>query len=329
MFKSIMLILIIGVCVFLVVRVVTFFAAVRNFYNVARKEFLNPGINSAFDEQGIAYDEKTNQFLFSGYMKDKTASAIYVVDPEGQRGPRKIILKTIGGKDFKGHAGGIVCYGKYVYIAGSTDDCLYVFGKDSIVNSQESVSQCVGVIPLKTSVEDGIRASFLGISDEGTLLVGEFNYGLIPQLSVRNSHKQRFKNNQTKAFLAEFKFDAEKPLGLEEKPRSVICIPDKIQGAAISNNRLVLSQSFGFSTSSILYYDYSRKNQNGTTCLLGEKVPLYCFSDPIKIVKATPLTEGIAIVRDKVFIASELDIFLPKMLYRMFAPEWCYSLKLF
>lgn len=297
----------------------------KSFYASSQRAFPVPGLDTRFDEQGITYDAPSGLFLFSGYMKDRTASAVYLVDPKNGETVKKISLLTADGDDFTGHAGGVAVSGKYVYIAGSTDDCVYVYDRESILKGETAV-RCLGVFPLSTSKEDGVRASFLASSDDGILYVGEFHYDLIPQLHSRENHTFGSGRGKTNALLVGFRINAEEPLGLEPTPCIAYRIPDKAQGAAIHDGTLTVSQAFGLSASSIISYSLSERTETAELELLGASVPVFGLPEPHAKLRAIPLTEGIVEVDGRLYFSSELANVFPKKLWRLIGCDLCFSI---
>ena len=56
-----------------------------DFFIDSAAEYKTPGMMDGAVLQGYAYDEATNTFLHTAYMKDKSASRIYVVDGENNK----------------------------------------------------------------------------------------------------------------------------------------------------------------------------------------------------------------------------------------------------
>ena len=96
-------------------------------YKHSEKEFTIPDINSGFIAQGLTYDARSDCFFMTGYMNDKSASPIYMVEKSTNKYVKKLLMQNPDGSEFHGHAGGMTVHGDYIYVAGSGDSCLYVF----------------------------------------------------------------------------------------------------------------------------------------------------------------------------------------------------------
>ena len=80
------------------------FAIYNEYYSIKTNICKNPGLNDGFVCQGITISEKNGVVLVSGYMKDHSASRIYITTLDNDS--RYITLKQ-GETEFTGHAGGI------------------------------------------------------------------------------------------------------------------------------------------------------------------------------------------------------------------------------
>ena len=54
----------------------------KDFFEIAKKEFVIPGLETDFCPQGFTYVEGNDTFIIGGYMNDKSPSRYYVVDSE-------------------------------------------------------------------------------------------------------------------------------------------------------------------------------------------------------------------------------------------------------
>ena len=87
-----------------------------DYYQIKEDVCKNPGLSDGFVCQGIcAYErEGGDVILVSGYMKDKSASRIYVTTAENES---YYVSLASGGEKFTGHAGGISVLGENAYVA--------------------------------------------------------------------------------------------------------------------------------------------------------------------------------------------------------------------
>ena len=256
----------------------------KDFKNNFRKEFEIEGLKDGAVPQGMtAYTagyketdsdgkttDKTQQyFLISAYMKDGSASRIYVTGAStGYVG--YVTLKNSDGSDFTGHCGGIATNGYTLWITGESvvnvAKASEAYNKVKKNIPQEIVEKAGGltlegeetnnVITFTSSFKANNRASFCYYFDDPTyttvsndrLYVGEF-YRPVNYKTSEN-HKlttpNGYKNN---AFMYEYNVtsNTENKYGLitlsddnltdenkVPKIQKIFSIPEKIQGAAFS-----------------------------------------------------------------------------------------------
>ena len=98
----------------------------------SKKAFVIPYSNKGYIAQGIAYDQKTENFYLTGYMKDGSASPILIVNKASRKLVNAVRMANPDGTAFTGHAGGLSVLNDKIYIAGSDDSCFYVFEKQEV-----------------------------------------------------------------------------------------------------------------------------------------------------------------------------------------------------
>ena len=259
-----------------------------------------PGISEGFIPQGLAYDSDTQAFFISGYMGNGKQSPVYVLREQDGIPVKRVDLLTEDGSKFKGHAGGVSVYGDGVFIAGSTQACVYYFPAGTLLNAENGANQKAAErISLRTE-DDFIRASFTSV-DDSYLYIGEFHKGFV--FYTHKSHLVEHDGIRQKAYLAGFRLSGNGQL----VPACVFSIPDDVQGACFAQGHVFLSQSHGFLPSSILSYSLSGLEQAGTKRVLGQDVPLYVLSEhnATKKTKVPPMSEEITIVDGNMYILYE------------------------
>ncbi len=257
-------------------------------------------LEKGFIPQGLGYDEKTKIIYVTGYMDNGKKSPIYAFDKDTGDFKNKILMLTEKGDNFKGHAGGLSVYGDQIYIAGSTDACMYAFSTESILKAQmEESLPATACISLKKS-EDFMRVSFTSV-DEQFLYAGEFHKGLI--FYTHPSHKLTAQGVTQSAYVMGFTLDEQN----EAHPACVYSIPDNVQGACFADGYVYLSKSSGFFPGHILSYRLSDLMQEGTKSVLGEEVPLYILSEKnaLKSTTIPPMCEEIVAVDGQMYILFE------------------------
>ena len=322
------LIILLGLAVLVVLHTGFYHISLRDFRSQSVQEFHQPDLYTVFDEQGIAYDEESGLFLFSGYMRGtKSPSPVYLVDKNLKTVLKKINLCKEDGSDLVCHCGGIAVHDNLVFLAGSTDCCLYIYDKSEILESADNGRVlCKQVFSLHVSDQDKVRASFVGVSDDGMLYVGEFYHPLIPSLRGIIEHSfHPSSGKSTYSILVGFPFDASSKFGIQPEPAVVYRLPEYVQGVTSYKNTLVLSRSFAMPRSKLEYYALDEAFGEGSTTVLGCEVPLYRLPEQFKTIKCIPMNECLAVADDRVYIANELAN-MPIIGWILpIGAEWCYS----
>ena len=262
----------------------------KNFYNMATKEYLIPGLDSSFSSQGICETPDHKYILVSGYMYNKTPSRIYLINRKTKKIDKYFTLR-LNNKDFNKHAGGIETDGKNVWIVASGK--LYNFSYSKL-NSNKKYIEIDGVLNTLNG------ADFLTI-DGDNLWVGEF-YLKNKYETIKSHHI-----GDNKAISFRFKINSNKKNGVDEKPDMALSTPDKVQGMAITSNRIILSTSYGLTKSHIYFYNKVTSGISEYFTDTRGKIPLYVLkeSDLIKDLKIPAMSEEIEIINNRLFIMNE------------------------
>ena len=277
-------------------------------YNTVWKDYLNastpaftiPELSKGFIPQGIAYDPVSDCFFLTGYMGNRTNSPIYAIDGRSGALKKKVLMTDDQGESFRGHAGGLSVYGDRLYIAGSTDACMYYYPIAEMLNAdQDALYAPIQRTDLKND-GDFIRVSFTSV-DETLLYAGEFHRD--PVFRTHASHRVEFDGVTQKAYLVGLSFDDDGQL----VPVCVFSIPDNVQGASFADGYLYLSQARGFLPGQILTYRLDKIAPAGTKSVLGKDVPLYFVTEKTadKITKIFPQPEEIIVADGQMYILSE------------------------
>ena len=272
---------------------------VRSFYKVSDKEFVIPGTNKGFVAQGLTYSENDKNFYMTGYMKDNSASPIYIINKDSKKLIKKVLISNPDGSAFTGHCGGFTIYHNKIYLAGGEDCCLYVIDKNNVDKAENaSFIAYEDIISLKTE-NDYIGVAFVNTYDD-LLIAGEFYRE--PQYPTLQGHEITCADGKNKAFALAFKLDGNKAI-----PEKVYSIPGNVQGMEITQDKLYLSTSWGTSISHIYIYDSSKVKSNSNYNVLGTEVPLYILDSTIleNDIKTPPMSEEIVLIDGKLYQANE------------------------
>lgn len=261
------------------------------YYKNCNELFTIPDIDKGFIPQGIAFNKENNMYLLTGYMGNGSASPIYLIDADS-KSVKKVLMYTPENKPFKGHAGGLSVIGNEVYVAGSTDYCMYVFSLDDLLNAENnSTLSYKNIVSLKND-DDFLRVSFTS-ENNGILFAGEFHKS--PIFYTHESHEISTGDGVQNAYLFGFKVNEN-----TAEPAIVYSIPDKVQGACFHDNKVYLSISHGAAPAEICEYDLKKIESSQTHTVLGKEIPLYVLDDSnvSHKYKIPPMSEEIIFVND-------------------------------
>ena len=246
------------------------FAIYKEYYSIETSICKNPGLNDGFECQGITVNEKQGAFLVSGYMKDDSASRIYVTNLENDS--YYVSLKQ-GKDEFKGHCGGIATSGDYVYLACNSR--IYVLSLGEILNAKNG-----DVIDVGEGIEINNSASF-AYSDDTYLYVGEFHNGGKYNII---GHENETAEGTHHAICTQYLLDD------LSTPIKVFSIRDKVQGMCFTpDGKAIMSTSYGLTSSEFYIYSVDDATDSGKTM---DGAPLYYFDKVERKVTGPAMSEG-------------------------------------
>ncbi len=301
----------------------------KDYYSASSKAFRIPGLKDGLIPQGFEYDSSKDYFLVSGYMKNGSASSLYIVKKSTGESLKRTTFLNEDGTDYTGHFGGVARYNNYLYIAEGTSLLVYDYNKVIDLDNADAV-ECLGKISLKYSETDYVKASFVTVYN-GTLIVGEFydgdKYKTLPSHAFTSE-----KGDKNSALAVEFNLNTSYHLGIDTAPSKAYSLPNKVQGLCIANNRIYLSTSYGIKFSHILEYDKSnlaRYRVNGESrniTVLGEAVPMY-FLDSSSLeydYKIAPMSEEILMIDNELYVMCE-SASKKYVFGSLIGAKWCYK----
>lgn len=283
-----------------------------DFIAVAEKSFLVPALAGKMIPQGMDIWEERGWLMISGYFPSTDildCSILVAIDMNTGAYVGEYYLTNTDGTPHSSHAGGVAVTDKNVYIANGSK--LYRIPLTEILN----VGQC-GKITIADVISVPVRASFCNYSG-GYLWVGDFQYGT----SYPTDEFRHMKNREGKKYLAwsvgyEIADETENGIKAEAMvkdsyatPDVVLSITERIQGMAASDNKIVLSQSYGRTNKSTLFiYDNPIGDApHSNVDLNGVNVPVYFLDGKLNCqkVQAPPMSEGLAYADGKLYILFE------------------------
>lgn len=297
---------------------------VQDYYDASEKAFKIPDCNAGFVAQGISYDTDTSSFFVTGYMSDGSASPIYVVN-SANGSFKRVRMLSEDGEPFACHAGGLSVTDQYIYIAGGSDGCVYVYDRGEILSAvNDETVACVGAF--QTALGDGtdIDVAFTTIHD-GKLYVGEFYRD--PNYPTEKSHKittHAGDYNQALAVAYALSDDESAVFGLSEEPVVAYSLPDLVQGMCFHNGKIFLSTSYAVAFSNLyVYEEKSLKQHDGIA-----GIPLYELDSSALTysVKLPPMSEEIEFIPDENKLYVMCESASNKYIFgKLTGGEWCYA----
>lgn len=301
---------------------------VMSYYQASVKAFEIPGLDEDFVPQGFCYDENNELFLISGYSAKKDASPVYIVEKKSGNLIGKVLLHKENGSKFTGHAGGIAQYEDYIYIAGSSANCLYIYSYSEMLDAAyDAALTCQGKFSLELSEDEFVSASFV-TAEDGRLLVGEFRYE--PDYSYPDSHKVTTSAGDNHGgLMLEFALSSDAKYGIDPTPIKAYTIRDKVQGICFGDGMIYASTSYGLSHSYIYTYTEADLVNEGTIDLIGYTLPLYAIDSHAlaKTYKIPPMSEEIIMIDGRLYTMCESAS--SKYIFgKLTGGKWCYATNL-
>lgn len=295
--KKIIRNILIGIAVFLiaVLLILRFgvYVVYGDYFSASEAAFRIPGLTHNFVPQGFDYMEKSGTFLMAGYMSDDTASRVYVRTADGKVTITQLL--NADGTAYTQHAGGICHYGPYAYLP--SDSGIDVFDLSDIVDGEDAT--VIGSIPT------GHDMAFCTFHD-GYLLAGNFYYA--EHYETPEHHRlDTPAGDRNTAVITVFKADENAQFGIDPNAVAAISIREKVQGMCFTDDgQIVLSTSWGLSTS-VLYFYEADADRVGTMQTLTGEVPLYYLDSAnlVDTVKAPPMAEELVFLDGKVHVLNE------------------------
>lgn len=283
-----------------------------DFLAKAEKSFLVPALAGKMIPQGMDIWEERGWLLISGYFPSTDihdSSIIVAIDMNTGAYVGEYYLTNTDGTPHSSHAGGVAVTEKNIYIANGSK--LYRVPLTELLNA----GQC-GKITIADAFSVPVRASFCNYSG-GYLWVGDFQYGTsYPTDEYR--HMTNREGKEYKAWSVGYKLSDSTENGIKAEamvkdsyatPDVILSITERIQGMAASEDKIILSQSYGRTNKSSLFiYDNPISGKpHSAVNLNGKMVPVYFLDGKLgcEKVQAPPMSEGLAYAGGKLYILFE------------------------
>ncbi|TBL78944.1 hypothetical protein [Paenibacillus thalictri] len=265
------------------------------------------GLQQGAVPQGLAYYAEKQWLVVSAYRSDGKPGILSIIDAKSDKLLKTLILYQGDNTPYKGHAGGLAISDKYVWLGG--ESTVWGIPLDSVI---KSANDAKAVFQVKFRPD--AKATFMSYSG-GMLWAGDY-YDVNDKFI--DSHRKINRDNITShAWAAGYKLDPQTGLPRIEAgrqndnivPDQILSLPDKIQGFAIHNGQIALSQSAGRTNdSTLLTYKDERSGAPHQNVRYGDKeVPLWFLDSANQLNRVTmpPLSEGLAVVKDNLAVVFE------------------------
>lgn len=266
-----------------------------------------PGVAEGIVPQGICYLADEDWMLFAGYRSDKGASALIAVDMQSNQVVKEVLLQNVDGSVYDGHAGGVCVSEKNIFV--SNNHRLYRLSLETF-RSLPASSECA----FEEEIPVPVNSSYCCYND-GILWVGEFQYEASYKTDA--SHKLKGADGYHRAWTCGYVLDASTEneftaahlAGEDAIPDYILSMTERIQGIAVKDGAIYLSQSYGRKNSAHLYrYEYVLNNAPDATAeLSGVEVPIWLLDSDVLTgnLFCPPMTECVVAVESDLYLLFE------------------------
>lgn len=282
--------------------------AYAKFFETAKEGPIIPGLLQDYVPQGITWLKDENWLILSHYSStEERPSILTVIDLTTEKLIKTLDLYEGDQTPYTGHAGGITLSEKYLWIASG--------GKVRQI-SIEALKMAEDRSKLMITADFPVdsRASFNYFKD-GVLWAGDFAYGT--KYPTPKTH--HIKNRQGKlhtGWIAGYELDGDSDEIVNNhensemiNPNYIISIPIQIQGVVITEDYIILSQSYGRNNpSSILFYPNELLNEpHQHVEQNGENIPLWFLDEQNLLGEliTPPMSEGIVSDDEQLYVLYE------------------------
>ena len=267
-----------------------------HFFINADREFKIPGLSEGYVPQGFDYIRSRDAYIACGYMKDKSASRIYMMNEDG-----KVVyeadMKNADGSDYTGHTGGIAYFGNYLYVSGS-DGCDMFLLSDLMDGD--------GKVTMIGEFKTGNNPAYCKVFD-GKIYVGAF-YHTKGGYDTPSEHQITTPSgDKNMAIITVFTLDPITGKAISDTPELIYSTTAKVQGMNMTETgKILLTTSYGLSTSHLYVYNPALSSV-GEYDFNGTKVPLIYLDSATLIddIRMPAMAEEIVYDDGEVYIMNE------------------------
>ncbi len=271
-------------------------AAYARFNEAGELSVIIPGLREGFVPQGITYLPKEDALLFAGYSGGGGNSALLAVNRQTGELLRQVRLKNVDGSGYTGHAGGVCATEKDIYV--SNDHKLFRISLETF-DSLPSSASCA----FEEEIPVPVNSSYCCYAN-GVLWVGEFQYG--GDYPTDFSHRVATADGLQRAWTCGYVMSEGQNFSV---PDYILSITERIQGIAVLNGKIYLSQSYGRRNDSLLYRyrDVLSEEPDETVEINGGEAPLWILDSSCRedALLCPPMTECLCAIDEEIYVLFE------------------------
>ena len=230
---------------------------VSAYYGASEKAFVIPGLSEDLVPQGLDYVESEGIYLVGGYQKDGSYSRVYRVDKASGKSQGYVVLADSEGNGVSPHAGGLGVHGDYLFVAGDEVASIYIYNLNDVLSADSGDTVKMENTFAAYCLQDRINVAFLCFTED-RLIVGEFYRD--PNYMTAESHwitTPAGDENRALAYAYPFSDEEGSVCGISQLPSEIYSLPGLVQGMAVRDGKIWISQSYGTAKSTISCYDVS------------------------------------------------------------------------
>ena len=303
-----------------------FRAPVSAYYKASEKALVIPGLWDNMVPQGLDYVASTDTYLICGYQKDGSSSRIYRVDGKSGKDSGYVVMGDETGNGIKPHAGGLASYGEYLFVAGDEDASINVYALNDVLSANSGdVVKKIGAFSTKFG-EDKINVAWICFTND-RMIAGEF-YRVPNYLTPESHYYTGPSGEENHAIAVAYRLsDAEGTnCGVETQPFEAYSLPGLVQGMAVEDGKIWVSESYGTAVSNVCCYDVFGSAAIGTLNTDNGEIPVYTLdkSTLVNTYDFPPMAEEIIFVDGKILTMCE-SASMKYFFGNLTGGRWCYA----
>ncbi len=330
---TVLLVIIALVAIVFIGARIYFRAPVNSYYKASQKAFVIPGLTDNLVPQGFDLEATSDTYLIGGYQKDDSPSRVYRVDRQSGKSKGYVVLGDEQGNGISPHAGGLAVHNDLLFVAGDEDASIFIYKLSDVLSSENgTVIRMEGEFSTRYG-NDKINVAFLCFTED-RLIAGEFYRD--PNYMTDESHwleTPSGEENRAVAWAYSFSDGEDSTFGISNIPSEIYSLPGLVQGMAVKDGKMWISQSYGTAKSTIRCYDVFGTDPVSFKWHIysgvakdDEIIPIYVLdsSTQVSSFDAPPMAEEIIFVDGDLLIMSE-SASMKYFFGNLTGGRWCYA----